>query len=489
MDRIQIILHGENAQACRGAMESARSAALRQDRISFGLLLTSPPDPHEGALLRSLGQTKVLCPADDPWRSLAAVWQGESHVLMGHPTMRFDRGWDVRLLHVLNRLQRQRREPVMLTGCLPENEDPVDAVCPAAIASMAGERITLTKGTPLRYASEPIRSAFLCPDFCLARAEAFLRMADAPDLTLAAFRLHQELFTLHRPWIRLKKGNGLSDVDLSADPDTARRFCERFGIDRKEGKPGIMAQEGIFSPDLAFKARIPLATIAQEALRHMKHRRDKTAPLFVSAWLENPALPDMDRAMVRLRRLSAIRDLPLLCYAGGSNARRVATNHPNVLEYKERYGLTRPANMHPDDLARYARLCVPFLLAASQEKLLDHTHFVWIDMDLLAYPVYPGAALNWSRVCTDRIVMAMVDGAPDTSMISVPQERLQTLCKEVRTIAEVYLANTGRLPEEAEVWQMLIRDFPAWFRLQEMPKKGQLFALTLLRRGEEWLTK
>ena len=491
MDRIQLILQGTGCEDCLGAMESAKEAAARPERISFGLALLNEPDKAGLAELKKIGQVRYLCPETDKWRSMPQLWQGEGYVLMGHQAMHFDRHWDRKLLHLLKQLQKGRREPVLLTGCLPRTIELIDAVSPVAAEGFDDEgQLCLTRGTPLRYATTPIRSAFIHPDFCFGKAEAFQRLTgnlEPRDLT--AFCERMDAFTLHKPVIRLEWDDPLPPMPLMEEMDGADRFAAHFGIDLKNGAISPLAMDGIFYADANFPSHVPLAVRIQEWLRRQGNRRSRIDPLCVTAWLTMPENPDIDRTMVRLRRLGAIRDLTLLCYVDNETVRRVARSHPNVMEYKGRYGLPMTSRMRPQDLPRYARLSRPFLLAQSREKFLTHSHYIWMDMDYLSYPVYEGAALDWETICTERIVLAQVNGKPDMSMIVVPEGRLLTLCHEITALCENWVLRTGCLPDDREMWKLLMKEHPDWFRLIDLPGERELFGLTMTSRAEEWLAK
>lgn len=457
----------------------------------MAVCLMEPAQDAERELLRAIGQVRMLAPSQDAWRDLPSLWQGEPLVLMGHPGMRFERGWDRALIHTLEECRHQSDYPVALTGYLPRSEDPVDAVSPVAAAGYDRlGRLRLGRGTPLRYASAPVRSAFLHPDFCFAGADLFRLLADEEQpYFLAAFRRKWELYTLHRPVIRLLWDDPLPPVALPLEDEDAARFGRRYGVDPVARTMTAAAQEGVWTTDMTFPTHVPLAVRLQERLRDLDNRASRIDPLVVTAWMTLPDNPDMDRAMLHLRRLDAIKNLPLLCFADAANVRRVTRSCPYVLEYKPRYGLPMQTRVQPADLSRYARLSRPFLLAQSREKDLSRTHYIWIEPDYLPYPVYEGAALDWETVCTDRIVLARVAGELDLSMISAPQGRLLALCHELTALCENAVLRTGRLPEEAEIWRLLVHEHPDWFHLIDLPGRRELLSLTMAGRDEEWLAR
>ena len=141
------------------------------------------------------------------------------------------------------------------------------------------------------------------------------------------------------------------------------------------------------------------------------------------------------------------------------------------------------------DLKNYMKLCKPFMLERSCQNTLTYTHYIWLDFDYLSYPAYEKAALDWETVCRDRIMMSVVDNVPDTSMISVPQDRLEPLCRELMRLVKEDLAAKHPLPEEHVLWVRLMNRHPDWFELIQLPGPHELLTLTMTGRGEEFHTK
>ena len=487
VERILILMQAESCGACMRAMESARTMAAEPERISFGLSVSMPVDEAGAEAIRSMERVRVVSGSDSAVRAMPGLWQGETRVLLAHPAMQFDRRWDRRLMKIHDECNARGTYPAVLTGYLPRPQDPVDAVSPVAVRGFDRRgRLCFERGTALRYASEPIRSAFLHPDFAFAAAEVFrtLAGAEAPDF-LTALQNRWELYTLHEPVLRMTWDDPVPPCAVSAEMDGAAHFGERYGVDFTAHTVGPMAREGVFTHDLDFPQRVPVEEKLQERLRAMQGGK-KPEPLCVSAWAGLPDDPDMERVMLHLRRLRAIRRLNLLCFAEGAAVRRVTRSCPNVLEFKQRYGLPVRMEMSPADRARYLRLSRPFLLAASREKLFSFSHYVWIDMDYQHSPVYEEAVLDWETVCTERIVLARVDGEPDLDMIVVPEERLLMLCREITGLCEAAFRSNGRLPEDTDVWQTLLAEHPDWFQLIDLPGRHELLGLTMTSVQETW---
>ncbi len=487
MERILLLMavsdYREADDALRGALKTARQPA----RLTFGLSLTEEPDEEALTAMRALGSAQFLCPAQDVWASLRPLWQGEGYVLIAHPAMVFRPGWDEVLLTSLRRCHRGTALSAVLTGYLPRPCDPVDAVYPVAAEGFNDDgALRFGRGMPLRYAKAPERSAFLHPDFCFAPAAFFRQMAEGQGAPfLRAFRSKWELFTLHRPVIAMQWDTPVPPcpVDLAEEARLGgtSRFEKRFGVIFRERKLSAMARLGIFSPDLNFPQVIPLRVKLREASREAAMRGTRATPLCVTAWLRLPAPEDglPEEAFHRFSRLARLRNVALLCFADGESLRKIALTHPNVLEYKRRYGLPLSRDVRAENALRFTRLSKVFLLSQGREKLMNHSHYVWVDFGYLRFPVYERAGFDWDALCRERITLATVDGAPDLSMISVPQEMLPGLCREVLARSEAAMARTGRLPEEAAVWEDIMRDNPDWFDTEALAGKHELITLAL----------
>ena len=496
MERILMLIPADCYADAAPALASAKDNAFSPQRISYGIVLQEEPQEEDLAAMRALGSVLFLAPADDPWSSFPALWQGEGYVLLSHPAMRFTRHWDMHLLNALHACHSDSDWQCVLTGFPPTPDDPVDAVSPVAAESFdASGCLCFHKGTPLRYAKAPETSAFLNPAFCFGPAAFFTAMAEETfPRFLAAFRDKWALFTLHKPLIHMAWNTLIAPCPVPTEEGRASglaRFQLKFPMKLEEHKLSGMARTGIFSPDLSFPTHVPLAVRLQESWHTAAERKSHLSPLFITAYVSLPEpgerLPEED--FCRFGRLSQMRNLALLCFADSAMSRRLMPMLPNVLEYKSRYGLPLPIENQQEEASKLFALSKMFLLAQGREKFLSHSHYGWIDFGYLGYPVYERASLSWESLCTDQIVLATVNGKVDLSMIIVPEEHLNDLCAEIlRRCRETY-QSLHTLPEEGQLWQDMLHDLPDWFEPVELPRRNGLLELAMLNRSEEFHTQ
>ena len=489
MERILLLMPAATFADASQALHSAKEAARYPNQIAFGLSLAEEPSEEEMQAMLELGSVQFLCPAYDSWQDILPLWQGEEYILMGHPSMQFDKNWDRLLLSDLRRCQAGRAPQALLTGYLPRSQDPVDAVCPVAADAFDPDGVLLFhRGTPLRYARAAQPAAFIHPDFCFGPAAFFQEPGEEGEpWFLRAARARWNVYTAHKARIHLLWDDPVPPCDLqgyeATHRESVRPFEQRFGIRFGKRQLTAMARQGIFNEDLTFPTRVPLAVQAQELFRSLTGYI-ACSPLCVTAWLTLPCpaanLPE--EYMSWFERLAALKNISLLCYGDSETVRKIAQIHPNVLEYKRRYSLPVESVVPPEETLNFIKLSKPFMLNATREKFLTHSHYVWLDFGCLRYPVYEHVWLDWDGVCTDRIVLAMVDGVPDLSMLVVPENLVRPLCKE---IADRCAQGAGRLPAETTLWLLLIHDKPEWFDLRPLPGVRELFAMLMTVRGEE----
>lgn len=491
MERILLLMAAQNYDQAAAALRSARDNAAAPNRVSYGLSLQEEPDMERQAAMRELGTVQFLCPAGNSWTDVEPLWQGEGYALVAHPAMSFTKNWDMQLLRALRQCQKESRFRGVLTGYLPRKQDPVDAVCPVAAESFDNkDRLCFQRGTPLRYATRPQRSAFIHPDFCFGPAAFFreMREEEAP-LFLAAFRKKWDVFTLHRPVIHIGDDMRLPPCPMPqvTDATALSRFEQRFGLRFAQRQLSAMARQGVFTADLTFPVRIPMMVRIQETLREALRRKKTVSPLCVTAYLSMPMEgPNMhEQYQCWFGYLSRLKNLSILCYGDSETARKIMPMHPNVLEFKPRYGLPLKYEIRDDETIDYIKLSKPFVLARSRERFLNHSHYIWIDYGYLRYPVYERSSIDWANLCSDRIVLSMVDGVPDVSMLVVPDAMLLPLCREIAALCEQEQLSRGHLPMETEMWLMLIRQHGDWFELVEMPGDRELLTLAMMNREEE----
>lgn len=493
MEQILLLLSAAAYADADSALRSAQSMALHPDRLSYGLSLGEEPDEASMRAMSALGNVQFLAPAGDSWQDAMSFWQGESHILTGHPGMRFAPHWDALLLRDLRRCQTGRSRKAALTGYLPRSQDPVDAACPVAADCFDGDGLlSFHRGMPLRYAAAPQPAAFLHPDFCFAPAAFFSELSqERGPAFLRAFLCRWNLYTPQHPRVRLRWDDPIPPCDAcgyaAAHRDELRPFEQRFGLRFAKRQLSPMARLGVFTEGLTYPQRVPLPVRAQELLRGLGGR-SAAAPLCVTAYLTLPFPTDClpEEYLRWFRNLSALRGLALLCYADSDTLRAVSALHPNVLEYKLRYSLPVDTVVPPEETLNYLKLSKPFLLSASRERFLTHSHYVWLDFGCLRYPVYEHAWLDWENLCNDRIVLSIADGEPDLSMVVVPERLVTPLCREV---AARCAHPVGRLPDESTLWLTLIHDRPEWFDLRPLPGPRELFTLLTPMRGEEYGTQ
>lgn len=475
MDRILILMSAPDFLDAQTALYSAKENASNPAVLSFGVMLENEPDEESQALMSALGNIQFLCPETDAWRSMPELWQGESHVLMAHPAMRFTAGWDKALFKALRACPETNDGANVLTGCLPVREDPLDAVCPVgADAFTVDGELTFRHGTPLKYTTGMERGPFLHPDFAFAPAGFFRQMAEGNEdpLFLQAFGSGWRLYTLPDPIIRLVWDMPVLPCRISPENPLCEDFAKVFGVDFRTGSLSAQSRRGMVNEELNFRLKVPLRVRLQERLRLWKQQRRQAAGKAPQPLCVTLCTSDMPAETLRwLKRLASLRNLPLLAYADPMQLRRMTDFLPNVMEFKPRYMMDVPVDA-PQLLQKLSKAAI---LAKARDRELTHSHYIWLDADCVQVPYYPGAAFRFDQVCTDRIMMAMVNGEPDPSMFCVPDKLILTLAREMEARCLTFLNQRGDLPMEADLWKLIIREHPEWFQLVVYPVRQQLF--------------
>ena len=173
------------------------------------------------------------------------------------------------------------------------------------------------------------------------------------------------------------------------------------------------------------------------------------------------------------KQLATLRNLPLVAYVEPLLLRQIAEFLPSVHEFRSRHAMELPV----EGLDGLEKLSKAALLSTARDKYLTPSHYIWMDADAIRYPVYDRAFFDWQAICTDRIVMAMVNGVPDTTMFCVPEKLVLPLARDLQARTLTIFEQRGSLPEEHELWDLVIRENPDWFNLVVLPVKGQLFTL------------
>lgn len=493
MNRILVLMTADDYAAADSALQSAKAMARHPEALRWGVGLLQEPDKEQQKAMRRLGMVQFYYASTDSWKSMPALYRSEEYILMGHPGMRFARGWDAALLQTLRRLQAEGQLQTVLTGWLPLTHDLVDAVCPVAAEGFDKQgRLCFQRGAPLRYAAACQRSAFIHPFFCFGPAAFFGEMVQRHGpLFLRAHDGEWQAYTLHRPLIRQAwetpiPPSNVAEAARSGDR-ALRRFEQRWGLRLDQQQLTARARQGIFTGDRRFPVRIPLRVRLQERVRALKMGKCHAEPLCVTAYIPLDQPPNLPEEYLGwFDHLRALRQMPLLCYAEGESLRRLNALHARVREHKPRYGLPMKVKKGQTEPQNLFKLSKPFLLGTSRDKLLTYSHYVWIDAGYLRYPMYAHTYLDWDALCTDRIVLAAVAETPDLSMFVVPEALVQPLCDLMADHCKQTLKRTGHLPEETALWTKLIHERPEWFDVYDMPCERSLLTL-LTTEGRAWM--
>ena len=167
----------------------------------------------------------------------------------------------------------------------------------------------------------------------------------------------------------------------------------------------------------------------------------------------------------------------------GYLCRDVEARPPDALP---RLGLPVRIRVSEENAAAWAVLSAPFLLAAARDADRSRTHYLWLDFDILRYPVYEKTALDWQTVCIDRIHIARVAGRADPTMFSVPEALVPMLCDDFSLLCEKSIRETGALPDPVGVWDTLLDAHPEHYEAIDLPAERELLSLTMPLRDEEW---
>lgn len=479
MDRILILMAAEEFADAQPALTSARNAAAQPEALSWGLSLAVEPDEEQQAAMQTLGMVRFLSPAVDLWQAMPGFWQGEGYVLMAHPAMRFTRGWDRELLRELRACPSGPVLTCALTGYLPVREDPLVSVCPVAADAFNEEsELTFRHGMPLRFAAGPTRGPFLHPDFCFAPAGFFRALSEGDEpLFMRAFRHGWELYTLHRPIIRLLWDVPVAPCRIAATHDLQEDFASVFGVSFAARLLSAPSRRGMLSEDVKLRMRVPLKVKLRESYRQGRYslkRKLRRQAASVEPRCVTLFTSRMEEETLRwLRQLSTLRNLPLVAYVEPLLVRQIAEFLPSVHEFRAHHAMELPV----EGLEGVETLSKAALLCAARDKYLTPSHYVWMDPDAIQYPVYDRAFFDWEAICTDRIVMAVVNGVPDTTMFALPEKLALPLARDMQARTLTILEQRGSLPTEAELWELVLRDNPDWFSLVVLPVRGQLFTL------------
>lgn len=467
MDRILVLMRTPTFSRAYEALRSAKSAAAKLQALSWGLSLREPPTPADEVNMADFDLLWHVEGLTDLAEEVAALHRGERYILVAHPDMRFRRGWDQALPRILERLTDP--QPI-LTGYLPTPHDPFGAVCTVAADCFGADgRLYFRHGYPLIHARTPMPGPFLHPDFLFARAGTLRMLRGEGPLTLRASAIRATLSTLNRVLITVEQDLEVPPLSIPPESPAYETLREEFGVNAAERTLSSAARHGLKMEGLDVPTRVPPLVVMREGLRSLRSRRQKVQPLCVTVCRADLS----EDGLHWLRQLADMKAVSLMCFADPTQMRAVSAFHPNVMTYRERYGLLPPI---PEAKPLFSRAG---LLSAARDRVLTGSHYVWLDPDCVRVPMYPGTALNWPKVCQKEIVLAKVGGRLDLSMIVVPDARLKPLQTALSDAMLALTRSSGVVPGEEQLWAQVVLAHPDWFSFQVFPVRRQLFTALL----------
>jgi len=406
----------------------------------------------------------------------------ETHFLFLKGLHAFSEKWDQGLLR---RWQRLPSPQAVLTAWVSAaNGDlPPQAYLPA-MGTVEEDAVEIVAGLPLVCASTVVKTMVINPGLLFGSTD-FLRQAHIREdlLSIAAFVADYSVYAIDRPllwpfyqppkrYLRKPMADELPGHFLA-------RFEQFAGLSFTKRLVGIRSNLGLFAQEEGYPQRMPTPLMLAQQAKAMLARTAHGMPMITSAFVD---LPDSTKPtllyMLRFAYLRALGRLPLLLYAGGSQARSLKLHFPNTVTYPDSALLPRSLmeeGMRP--MEHFARSKFS-LLQRSMRTYPGFSHYAWVDMDVLDHPICPTALPDFSALMDGTVHVAMVEGVPDGSFMVVPHQHIRLLVREAEALSQVDAA-IKRSFSEAAMLGRLMEKFPDLFTLHPMPRKHLLFVSCL----------
>lgn len=438
--------------------------------------------PQEATGGVRLQDTLLFYPQELGLAGVLPLLRDETHFLFLKGPHAFAEKWDQGLE------KRWRKLPVargLLTGVVGAQEGklPPQAYLPA-LGKVKKDAVEIVPGLPLVCAASTVKTMVVNPGMVFGGIQ-FLRYADTREelLSLSAFVAEFVVHALESPLLwplypppkrfLRKPTPDVLPAHLLA------RFEQFAGLSFEKRMVGVRSGLGLFSLADGYPQRMPLALMIGQRTKALLSRGGSGMPMVVSAFTDLPdATKPVLRYMLRFSYLRALGRLPLLLYAGGSQARSLKLHFPNAVTYPDSALLPRSLlgeGMRPMEYFSRNKF---LLLSRAQRSYPGFSHYAWVDMDILDHPVCSTALPDFSALMDERIHLAIVEGKPDGSCMITPRQHLKLLVREVQALSQVDAA-IKRSFSEAAMLRRLMEKFPDLFTLHPMPRRHLLFMTCL----------
>ena len=446
--------------------------------MGFEAVLAQLPDEvtRDVAALASVS----FFPDSQTLSGVASLLSDETHFLLLKGPHVFAEKWDRGFLARYRKMPGTQKTLLTAMASGAGEETAPQAFLPALEEEFTENAVKICRGLPLICAAGPVRTLIANPTILFGKVEA-LRTAEwrSARLSIEAFMAGYALYAVEIPlvwpafrpgmrWLQKPEPETLSDTQLL-------RFEQSAGFSFEQRRVGARAIQGLFTTEDDYLQRIPVKLIAEQRARAVLLRTVHRMPLFVTAFYELPGMQRPARFyMLRFAYLKALKNLPLVLYAGGRQERILKKNFPNTFSYPDNALLPRALLQQGMTAKQYFKRNKLPLLQRAKRVHAEFSHYAWVDFDILMHPVPPQAMPDFSHLMDDRIHLAMVAEEPDGSLLIVPRQHMELLVREVYAVSQLDAVMKRGFLEETML-KRLVDKFPDLFALHPVPRRGLLF--------------
>lgn len=438
--------------------------------------------PREAIGGVTLQGTLLFYPQEMGLAGVLPLLTDETHFLFIKGPHAFSEKWDQGLFR---RFQRLPSPQAVLTAWVSAGDGdlPPQAYLPA-LGVAREDAVEIVAGLPLVCAASPVKTMVVNPGLVFGSTD-FLRRAHVEEdlLSIAAFVAEFSVYAVESPLLWPVSQSRKRFLEKPAGDVLPGHFLARFeqfaGLSFEKRLVGIRSSLGLFSLEEGYPQRMPTPLMLAQQAKAILARAAHGMPMVTSAFVD---LPDATKPtllyMLRFAYLRALGRIPLLLYAGGSQARSLKLRFPNTVAYPDTALLPRSLmaeGMRPMEHFARSKLA---LLQRSMRTYAGFSHYAWVDMDILDHPVCPAALPDFSVLMDGTVHLALVEGRPDASFLMVPYQHMKLLVREAEALSQVDAA-IKRSFSEAAMLRRLVEKFPDLFTLHPMPRRQLLFVTCL----------
>lgn len=192
-------------------------------------------------------------------------------------------------------------------------------------------------------------------------------------------------------------------------------FLQKTEVDLINQNISLKAFLGLGVLYKPYRVQVSMAEALNQRKGAKKQGESMIRPMFVTAWEEKLSCLKQQLSLEAFYNLALLRFFPVTAYGPQKQVKTMQRILPNSFPLEEELGEEKHIFTHKK-LGIFLRKCM--------EQFPLYTHYGWVNMDYLPYPLYEKQAFNWEALDDQKIHIGYKDNQVDPSFFILPRKEV-----------------------------------------------------------------